>query len=401
VSQQASYRVSAVRRAAIGGLSVRTWIEAGIALLVVFSFVFFFLALLGPQVAYASDRVALMSLREYWVDSASGFGLRNEPHPRSAFLEQYRLFRSRSSVQRLLKSDREFSSLMISADKAFERLEAFEIRGTASAALAAAEFDVALGEMAARVGDYARHQLEDFRLYYIAMMAGIVAAIAGYVALELRLRDLSAGEERNRAFSRALIAAQEGERLRISRELHDAVAQDLAAAKLYCGLCGTADAARAAGLLDRAIEEIRGICYGLRPAELDRLGIAKAGARLSADVGKESGIDVQFSSEGLEQLAIEPETEINLYRILQEALANVRRHSMAGRARVALVGTGDAVELSVEDDGLGTRGAGPGLGRTGMEERARMIGGSLRFGAGPWGGSILKVRVPARLKGEK
>ena len=240
------------------------------------------------------------------------------------------------------------------------------------------------------------------------MAASLVAAIVGFSLLEYRFRVSSAGAARNRAFSRALIAAQEGERLRISYELHDAVAQDLATAKLYCGLCEEPYGKKASGMLDRAIEEIRNICHGLRPAELDRLGIVEAVSHLCNEMHRESGIEVKLTVEGLDNLALQPETEINLFRILQEALTNVRRHAQARHVRVVLFGFGDYVELTVDDDGRGPQGAQPGLGRTGMEE-ARAHGrrtflfrlwppGGGRFAAGhpahhPQGGSMKTVYI--------
>jgi signal transduction histidine kinase len=376
----------------------RIVVEATFAVLVLLSLIVFYKALLGPQVAYASDRVELMYLRELWAESAPGFGLRDQIQPREYFLTQYRGFRSRPTVRGLIQSDETFAALVIIANKAFDRLEMAEIRGQAEATQAALEFDKALEDMANRVGEYAKKQLDTFRGVFLLIVAMIAAVVGVFIALELRLRALSIGEKRNQAFSRALIAAQEGERLRISRELHDAVAQDLAAAKLYCGLCESPEAGQAVRLLERAIDEVRNICYGLRPAELDRLGITEASGRLCSEIVRETGIEIIFSTEGLEGLSVDAETEINLYRILQEALANVRRHSGAKRARVTLAGLGNSMELRVEDDGNGSGGKEPGLGRTGMEERARMIGGQFRFGSGPWGGTTLSVIVPARGK---
>jgi signal transduction histidine kinase len=377
-------------------IEARTWVELVMALLMVLALVFFSQILVGPQVVFGSDRVELMLLRDLWVESAVGFGVRSEQPSREEFLSEYRRFRARPSVRKLLLTDPPFSTLMSKADAAFARLETGEIRGDLGAAQEAIAFDAALAEMSKRVGDYAQDQFAVFRSFFLVILTGMIAAIVGFVVLEVRLRASSVGEARNRALSRALIAAQEGERLRISRELHDAVAQDLAAAKLYCGLCAESEAVLAKNLLEHAIDEIRNICYGLRPAELDRLGIAEAGARLCTDIAKETGIQISFSVDGLAGLELEPETEINIYRILQEALSNVRRHSGARHVKVRLVGFGGYVELTVEDDGKGPGDAAPGLGRTGMEERARMIGGRFRFGYGPWGGSSLRVTVPGR-----
>ncbi|MDP3177402.1 MAG: sensor histidine kinase, partial [Spirochaetaceae bacterium] len=395
---RAARRANVVQRGNSLRADARTlvWVSISMALLALL--IFFYNALLGPQMTFASDRADLLGLRELWVASAAGFGLRSEPHPREDFMDKYRTFRSRPSVKILLKEDSEFNAFANEADSAFSRLETAELRGEAGAALAAADFDDALGGMASRVAIFARGQLEGFRLIYLGIIVVLLAAILGFVFFETRLRASSAGEERNRALSRALIAAQEGERLRISRELHDAVAQDLAAAKLYCGLSDGPDAARAGMLLERAIEEVRSICYGMRPAELDRLGIAKAAFRLCSEAGREGGFEVAFSVDGLDSVELDPEIEITFYRVLQEALSNIKRHSKAEHARVRITASGGQVELIVEDDGTGAGSAAPGMGRTGMEERARMIGGSYRFGSGSRGGTVVRVSAPIRRK---
>jgi signal transduction histidine kinase len=372
--------------------------EIALGLLVFLAIILFYRSLLSPQISFANDRLALTSLRESWGQAATGFGLRSSRNPREDFYKAYRDYRTNPSVKVLLQIDPEFAKLSAKANAAFSRLETGELRAERNALQSAEEFDETLFQMALRVDEYAKIQLNAFRRSFVVTALGILAAVTGFIILEMRLRASSAGEARNRALSRALIAAQEGERLRISHELHDAVAQDLAAAKLYCGLCEGPDAKQAASLLERAIDEVRNLCYGLRPAELDRLGIAEAASRLCAEVSNEMGIEVRLTIEGLASLSLTPETEINVYRILQEALSNVRRHADAAHVRVVLFGFGDYLELTVDDDGRGPRGTQPGLGRTGMEERARMIGGKFRFGYGPWGGSSLRVTVPARRK---
>lgn len=367
-------------------------------LLTLLALIIFWQVLLRPQITYVGDREALMELRDHWSQAAAGFGLRTAPRSRQEFLGEYRAFTDRPSVRKLLITDPVFSNLASRANAAFSHLETADLRGDAGATQSAYDFDRALLAMSSRVGDFAKSQLERFLSFFFVVIAGLITTIVGFIILELRLRASSAGEERNRALSRALIAAQEGERLRLSQELHDAVAQDLAAAKLYLGLCRDPEVEKASKLLERAIEEVRGICYGLRPAELDRLGISDAASRLCSEVARDTGIEIRFISEGLGNLDLEPETEINLYRILQEALSNVKRHAGAKHVHIMLFGFGNYVELTVEDDGKGPGGTEPGLGRTGMEERARMIGGSFRFGFGPWGGSSLRVTAPTHRK---
>jgi signal transduction histidine kinase len=377
-------------------LEARTWIEIALGLLTFLAIILFYRALLSPQISFTNDRLELTNLRESWGQAAIGFGLRKELNPRADFFKQYREFRQNESIKALTKIDARFANLMSKANQAFYLLETGELRSERNTLQSAEDFDAVLYQMVLQVDEYAKMQLRAFQRSFVVTGVGVLLAIIGLIFLEVRLRASSAGEARNRALSRALIAAQEGERLRISHELHDAVAQDLAAAKLYCGLCEGADAKQAGVLLERAIEEVRHLCYGLRPAELDRLGIAKAATRLCAEAGKEMGIEVKLTIEGLAGLSVAPETEINIYRILQEALSNVRRHADASHVRVVLFGFGDYLELTVDDDGRGPRGIPPGLGRTGMEERTRMIGGKFRFGYGPWGGSSLRVTVPVR-----
>jgi len=374
------------------------WIKVYLAVLALLALAMFYKTILSPQTAYVDDRVALLNLRESWGQEAAGFGLRASSNPREEFEDAYRRFRARPSVQRMLRDDPRFAEIAGKANAAYARMETATFRADRDALQYAAEFDTMLYLMDLRVDSYAKAQAGAYRSIYLFMGAGLLVAIGGFAILEFHLRASSAGAARNRAFSRALIAAQEGERLRLSRELHDAVAQDLAASKLYCGLCEGPYAEQAAQLLDRAIAEVRGICQNLRPAELDRLGIFEAVSQVCTEMQRENSIDVKLTVEGLEHLDLEKETEINLFRILQEALTNVRRHAKARHVRVVLFGFGDYIELTVDDDGCGPRGTLPGLGRTGMEERARMIGGRFYFGHGPWGGASLRVTLPTRRK---
>jgi signal transduction histidine kinase len=374
------------------------WTKVYLSILLLFAVFLVYKGILSPRSAYTDDRAALLDLREAWSQSATGFGLRPEINPRQEFMDQYQKFRATPSIQRLLREDPQFAAYSAKAGAALSLLQTAEIRADRNAFRYAADFDTMLYLMDGRIETFGKAQADSHRDILLSVAGGLVAGILGFSLLEYRLSLSSAGMARNQAFSRALIAAQEGERLRISYELHDAVAQDLATAKLYCGLCEEPFGRKATVLLDRAIEEIRGICHGLRPAELDRLGIKEAVSHLCTEMQRESGIEVKLTVEGLDYLALQAETEINLFRILQEALTNVRRHAQANHVRVVLFGFGDYVELTVDDDGRGPQGAKPGLGRTGMEERARMVGGRFHFGYGPWGGASLRVTLPTTRK---
>jgi len=379
---------------------VRAIVEASVFVIMILICVLFAQAIIEIQNSLSEEKVGLMALRERWVAVAAGYGLRGDNRTSAAdFFAEYQRFRSRPTFRELLVSDTVFSSLADKAEVALYRLDLAEIR--AEAAIAASFFDEILFAMVERISSYSSERLQASRRSFFLLVVSLIALTGGFIFLEKRLRVSNADETRSRAITRALLAAEEGERLRISRELHDAVAQDLAAAKLFCGLANSPDATKAGLLLEQAIGEVREICHGLRPAELDRLGIAEASARLCAELGRSMGVEIRFYAEGLVSLAFEAETEINIYRILQEGLANVRRHSGARIVRVSLRarrGKSSVVELKIEDDGRGPGGSAPGLGRTGMEERARMIGGSFRFSPGSAGGTLIVVTVPVKEK---
>jgi PAS domain S-box-containing protein len=199
--------------------------------------------------------------------------------------------------------------------------------------------------------------------------------------------------ERAAATSRlmaCLVRAEEAERIRVARELHDGVNQLLAAAKMGMAL---GRRRRAQGLLDRAIGEIRRVVRALRPADLETLGLERAMSVCCRDTAAASGLDIRFSCRRLPPRR-EPGLDLALYRVLQEALSNVLGHAHASRVRVRLEGRGGWVRLEVEDDGRGARGARPGAGLAGVRERAALRGGRYSCGRSSEGGFALAVDLP-------
>ncbi|HEX5724991.1 MAG TPA: histidine kinase, partial [Longimicrobiaceae bacterium] len=197
---------------------------------------------------------------------------------------------------------------------------------------------------------------------------------AGAAARE-RLRELAA---------RALTAAEE-ERKRIARELHDETAQRLAAllVRTRAARNAAADPERLDALLDdlrrdlgEALEGVRRFARGLRPPALDELGLVPAIESHLRHVAETSGLEVTLDAAPVGG-ALSPEAELAVYRIVQEALANVVRHAGARRAAVRLAREAGHLVVSVEDDGKGfsPRGGGGGLGLFGMSERAGYLGG--------------------------
>lgn len=244
---------------------------------------------------------------------------------------------------------------------------------------------------------------------FLAEERHLIDAVAELLGQIIRAR--RAGE-RLRRLSRELIKAREAERQRIARELHDKTAQDLSLLKIGIEeLLGRPGQPPGPGeshvrrLVDMAagiISEVRGLSYALMPPELEQLGLATAASRLCFRFGDEQGLDVDFSCEGLDALGMDFEAQINLYRIVQEALTNIRRHAGATRVRVLLVATHPSLILRVEDDGTGfdpsarptEDGEHARMGLLSMRERARLLGGTFGLRSRPGGGTRIKVEIP-------
>jgi len=229
------------------------------------------------------------------------------------------------------------------------------------------------------------------------------ASEVGELALTLNemLERLEA--ERREATGRVL-AAQEAERLRIAQELHDQVGQDLTAVLLSLarvqsrapGELGEA-LSEAQAAVRASLEDVRRIALELRPEALDDLGLASALAVLCERFSERSGLEVSGRiAESLPELS--PEAELVIYRIAQEALTNVARHSGSRLAELTLLGGAGRVSLTVRDwgRGLGSNFS-PGSGIRGMRERAALIGSILEIRAHPSGsGAELQLHLPAR-----
>jgi signal transduction histidine kinase len=185
-----------------------------------------------------------------------------------------------------------------------------------------------------------------------------------------------------------MLESQETAARRFSHELHDELGQSLTAIKANVTALDSAappDPARLEDcrrLIDEAIQNVRELSHLLRPTILDDFGL-DAGIRwLSERFGQRTGIEVDYRSSFSERLA--DQTETHLFRIVQEALTNVARHSGATRVAIELERNGNRVHLTVKDNGRGFQGNGtssskPGLGLVGMRARAESVGGELQI----------------------
>jgi two-component system sensor histidine kinase UhpB len=208
--------------------------------------------------------------------------------------------------------------------------------------------------------------------------------------------------EERRAGARAALLAQERERLRIAQALHDEAGQTLTAVALEIERAA-ADGPEAgrvrmtaiAGQLHDTLDEIRRISRELRPEALDDLGLVNALIALSTRVAKQGGIRIDRDFSG-ELPRLPEDVELVVYRVAQEALTNVLRHSRAGRCLLRLGRDGDNLRLEVADDGVGIPAdlGDETIGIEGMRERALLAGGRLSIGPGPKGGTTVVLEIP-------
>lgn len=217
-------------------------------------------------------------------------------------------------------------------------------------------------------------------------------------------------ESARTSFIERLIAAQDKERRRLARELHDEAGQSLTS--LLVGLTAidqvrTVRRAREIaltlrGVVTAVLEEMGRLTRGLHPTALDDLGLAAALERQTRDHAALFALEVESDLAGLQGIRLPREVETTLYRIAQEALTNVSRHARASRATLLVCRDAQGVELTVTDDGTGfdvpaalaaARRSGC-LGLTSIRERAALLGGTAAFLSAPGQGTSVRVRLP-------
>ena len=219
---------------------------------------------------------------------------------------------------------------------------------------------------------------------------------------------LQSGRERLRHVTRQIVSAQEEERYRIARELHDGAGQSLTALKISLELVQAdlppellslhQSLQEAISLVGETEQQVRLVVHGLRPPALDMLGLNLALEDLCYEFARRTKLVVDYT--GADAPVLPGAITINLYRLLQEALTNVAKHAQASHVWVTLHCDSDTVTLSVEDDGRGFDagsnmfGQPGGVGLLGMRERLELLGGSLEIEAQPGRGTRLMAQVP-------
>jgi two-component system sensor histidine kinase UhpB len=222
-------------------------------------------------------------------------------------------------------------------------------------------------------------------------------------------------EEALRQFHQQVVEVQEAERRRVARDLHDAVGQLLASIRFRVrsmveemgdgptSLKG--DAVKVQRLLDRSLQEVRRISRNLRPSELDDLGLVPALRSMLGEFQQRTGLKVAVSLSNLPR-RIPPDIELTLYRIIQEALSNVEKHSGATRVSMQLARVGSFLHLKVKDNGRGftqqshharvKKSVPSGLGLVSIRERTAFVGGASEVKSRPRDGTEVVLRIPLK-----
>jgi signal transduction histidine kinase len=208
---------------------------------------------------------------------------------------------------------------------------------------------------------------------------------------------------------RRLVVAQEDERRRVARDLHDHLGQQLTSLRLKIeSLKKIAeektvyrDLEQVEAIAEQLDRDVDFLAWELRPASLDDLGLRITLANFVKQWSDYTGVKAEFHQAGLGKNLLNFEIETNLYRIAQEALNNIYKHAKAKNVSVLLEKRGKLVSLIVEDDGVGFNveaksNRRKGLGLVGMHERARICGGTLEIESAKDKGTTIYARVPAK-----
>jgi two-component system CheB/CheR fusion protein len=213
---------------------------------------------------------------------------------------------------------------------------------------------------------------------------------------QMQLQGLAAG----------LLATQEEERARVARELHDDISQKLAALNLEAESALRKESGQEGQLrseMTKLVHRLRGIlrdveqtAYRLHPSSLDHLGLSVALKSFCTEFGKQNGVEMRYTNRNLPR-TIHPRLGLTLYRVVQEALRNVAKHSGTRQAAVSIAGKNGAILLTIKDSGRGfdtSRVKKRGLGLISMEERVREAGGTFTIKSSPGEGARIDIRIP-------
>ena len=243
--------------------------------------------------------------------------------------------------------------------------------------------------------------------FLAATLLAITATSLYLIRTNRRLfKEMAALSDERRDVAQTLIATREATLREISRELHDEFGQVLTAMGSMLGRASRrvpddsplrSDLREIGEVAQGALDNVRGLSQSLHPSILEELGLDSTIEWYLTTFERQSGVAVSYERAG-DPVRVDDQTAIHVYRVLQEALANVARHSGAKQAAVRLRSRGRSIELEIEDHGRGfsPNGSRRGLGLVAMRERAALLGGTLTVEGGPDSGTRVRLIVPLK-----
>ena len=254
-------------------------------------------------------------------------------------------------------------------------------------------------------------KVRDVRMFPMFDETGKVVAVIEHLRDTTGFRE---SEERIHKLSQQLIEAHENERQMISRELHDRVAQDLSTLKIISETFFDSQhdaspeikqkVAEFSSLLDRTILAVRDLTYDLRPPGLDDMGLVTGLLMYCEEFAENNPLKVDFQAHGIDRLKLAFDTEINIYRLVQEGLNNIRKHAHASKAVIRLVGSFPNLILRIEDNGRGfdveerarTAGSEKRMGLRSMTERVNLLRGRMKIQSQLNKGTKIEIKLPCQ-----
>jgi len=375
-----------------------------------------------PQDFFSGDPTVRL---DHWLNNLKEHN-RAEEEIRIAYEELTQIFNTATDGMRVI--DRKFNILRI--NETFSRLagiskeeavgrKCFEVFGgpvchTANCTLSRILEGEDLVEF-----EVERKRSDGMRIPCIIRAAPIRGSEGEIVGIIEDFKDISERklvEEHVRLLPQKLLSAQEKARQRIARDLHDQVAQDLATVKVGCDtLIDTQSSvpgeikekiSELSKILQGSITAVRNLICDLRPPGLDQLGLIRTVSHYCREFSGKTGVRVVFNSVGLDALELDGDMEINLYRLIQESLNNVKKHADAHSVTIGLNSSFPNIILRIEDDGKGfdldDKAARAleekRLGLQCMEERVKLLGGKMWIESHPNEGTKIFIEVPVKEK---
>jgi len=232
------------------------------------------------------------------------------------------------------------------------------------------------------------------------------------VGAHVDITDLKEAEEQIQALSLEILTAQEVERQKIARDLHDNIAQNLSSLKIAAQTLFNEETVvsmetrRKVGdmskTLHECIKDVRRMSYDLRPPELDQLSLIKTVLKFCDDFSEREKIEIDVKATGFGENLMCPEMEINIYRIIQEALNNIKKHAEAGKVVIRLISSFPDIVIRIEDNGKGFDVKAckahavkeKRMGLVNLNERVRLLNGEISFQSQKNRGTRIYIIIP-------